>query len=186
MLIGDFNEIIGIEDRRGQITITPSIRPFRRFLNDNHLLGVNMLGKKYTWGKGNSRSRIDWCLYGSTWYNKFLRLQLSTLHKHFSDHNPLWLQLDGHVDRGSMPFQSLDAWLKDSIFKPLISTKWRLLNSLLPLKLKALKQLIKKWEKEEFGVIDSNVKALQGQLEAIEHIANSRPLKEEELARKRH
>lgn len=59
ILMGDYNEIIGIGDRRGQTTVTASMKQFHKFITNNHLLVINLIGKKFTWGRGNSRGRID-------------------------------------------------------------------------------------------------------------------------------
>lgn len=83
-----------------------------------------MVGKKFNWARGNSRSRLDWALCHSDWFHKFPRMILSGLPKNFSDHNPLLLKLEERVDWGPKPFRILDTWLKDPRFKPLITKTW--------------------------------------------------------------
>lgn len=141
-----------------------------------------MVGKKFTWSRGNSRSRIDWALCHSDWFYKYPGLSLLGLPKNFSNHNPLLLNLEGKEDWGPKPFRSIYVWLKDPRFKPLISSTYKDLSHLsLPLKLKALKWLIKQWNGEVFGSIDEKIRSAQSQLHSLDLLTDSGPLNEEHL-----
>lgn len=44
LLMKDFNEIMSIEERKGQTTITPSMRKFVEFVQDCHFIDVELKG----------------------------------------------------------------------------------------------------------------------------------------------
>lgn len=62
MLMGDFNEILTIEDRRGQSRYSESMKLFKDFVEDNGLMDVKLKNLRYTWARGNSRTKLDRCL----------------------------------------------------------------------------------------------------------------------------
>lgn len=71
MIMGDFNEILNIEDRKGQIRTTNSMIKFRDFIGTNQLKPLELFGRKFTSRRGVSRSKIDWVLCHASWINKF-------------------------------------------------------------------------------------------------------------------
>lgn len=92
-------------------------------------MALDMIWKQYTWGRGNCRNRLDWCMCDPLWYNRIPSLQLSGLPKYFSDHNSLLLQLEGSKNGGLKPFRTVDAWLSDPRFKPFVKTEWSMIKS---------------------------------------------------------
>lgn len=132
-MIGDFNEVLNIEDRRGQTRVTNSMRKFRDFINTHHFRHVELFVKKFTWGRGVSRSKIDCVLCHASWITNIPRLKLlggMGLQKSFSNHNPLCLQLDPCDFFRPRPFSSMIVWLNDSMFKPMIEGEWRSLGGI--------------------------------------------------------
>lgn len=91
LLIGDFNEVLNSEDKKGHIRVTSSMEQFRSFINDNHLRPMEMFGRKYTWDRDVSRSRINWALCQPDWLSKFHAMKLTCLPKLFFDYIPLYL-----------------------------------------------------------------------------------------------
>lgn len=94
------------------------------------------------------------------------------------------LQLEGSELEYLKPFRSLDVWLSDSRFKPLVKSEWTLLHGAsLPLKLKLLKNPIKKWNREIFGHIDTRVQSLEKEIDNMDSLADQRPLSEVKTTR---
>ena len=84
-----------------------------------------------------------------------------------SDHCPVMLDSDGLIS-GPSPFRFENMWLKFEGFKDLLRGWWQTLHFsgsfsfVLASKLKALKGILKIWNREVFGKVDLNKKeALQ-------------------------
>ena len=89
----------------------------------------------------------------------------STLPRPVSDHCPVLLDSDG-IKFGPSPFRSENMWLKFEGFKDLLRGWWQCLHFsgsfsfVLASKLKALKGILRAWNKEVFGRVDLKKEAL--------------------------
>lgn len=180
-MMGDFNGIVSIHNRRGQEKVTNSMRKFNSFINNNHFMVVELSGKNFTWARGNSRCKLDWCLCHSEWYSRFPSLKLLSLPKSFSNHNPLFLQLESSMDWGHKPFRSLDVWLGNHRFRPLVESNWKMLNEFR--EFKALKPHIREWNLEYFGDVDHKIKTMECEINSLDNNVDLKPLVNTELAR---
>ena len=77
-----------------------------------------------------------------------------------SDHFPILLE-GGGMKRGPSPFRFENMWLEEKGFKDQMKKWWGSLNFIgtynfvLDAKLRALKDILKTWNKEVFGLIDT-------------------------------
>lgn len=62
LLMGDFNGILNIQDRRGKTRVTESMRQFNNFIHNNGLLDVRLSNMRYPWARGNFKSKLYRCL----------------------------------------------------------------------------------------------------------------------------
>lgn len=107
------------------------------------------------------------------------------LQKSFSDHNPLWLQLDPCKEIRPKPFRSLDALLADPRFKPLIQHAWNSMGSLsLLAKLRALKGPIKSWIINHFRHLQTIISKLENEIDNLDSLGNLDALDKTQLSRK--
>ncbi|XP_015936372.1 uncharacterized protein LOC107462310 [Arachis duranensis] len=60
--MGDFNEIVHIDERKGATGLSATAEDFRALINDMELVDLTLNNLKYTWFRGQSCSRIDRCL----------------------------------------------------------------------------------------------------------------------------
>ena len=90
------------------------------------------------------------------WESHYSGVVQSLLPRPVSDHNLILLDGSG-VRRGLTPFRFENMWLKVNGFRELLSSNWGEIEMFgsasfkLVEKLKALKSLLKKWNKDEFS-----------------------------------
>jgi len=65
--MGDFNEILSPNERRGATTITQGMREFLSLIMDLQLVDMK-IGQNYTWLRKNAASKIDMILIDKTYY----------------------------------------------------------------------------------------------------------------------
>jgi len=68
---GDFNVVRGVEERRN-VGSTPRVLgvfPFNNFIDDNDFVNLPLIGRRFTWyrGDGRSMSRVDRFLLSDSW-----------------------------------------------------------------------------------------------------------------------
>lgn len=147
-------------------------------------MDVPLTGKKFTQGRGNFRSRIDRAFCDTTLLTMVPNLSLKGLPKLSSDHNLLFLHNVECVNWGSEPFRSFDAWFTNASFKPFVTQKSKKLHGLpVHLKLKAIQEPIKEWNKSKFCYIEERLKSYEAEHNRLQIIAEDRDLVEEELIR---
>ena len=59
MFLGDFNEVVKPEERKGGVCITSNIREYRESINEMELIDLPLIRRKYTRFRGRSWSRLD-------------------------------------------------------------------------------------------------------------------------------
>ena len=104
-------------------------------------------------------SRLDGFLVSADWESKFSNVIQRTLPRPVSDHCPVLLDSDG-IKSGPSPFRFENMWLKVEGNKDLLRGWWQDLqftgsfSFVLASKLKALKGILKVWNKEVFGRVE--------------------------------
>ncbi|XP_025640911.1 uncharacterized protein [Arachis hypogaea] len=97
--IGDFNDVISQHEKVGlHPKPTSQIDTFRRFVDKNALMDLELQGTKYTWFSNPrngfvTKERIDRVLANWEWRKAFQHATLSALPAVFSDHTPLVLNV---------------------------------------------------------------------------------------------
>ena len=110
-------------------------------------------------------SRIDRTLASVNWVDHFGNVSQRVLRQVVSDHCPL-LVVVGYVKKGQSVFKFENMWLKEEGFVERVRQWWNgycFLGSpsfILARKLKALKDDLKKWNKEVFGNLAFRKKCL--------------------------
>ncbi|XP_047979234.1 uncharacterized protein LOC125221151 [Salvia hispanica] len=122
---------------------------------------VPLLGRKFTWARGKSRSKLDRAFIDQEWSFKFPDLNLKALPNTISDHAPIPLSLAAYSP-GVRPFRSIDVWFLHLDFTKLVREEWRALGNMpIHMKLKALQLPLRKWNRETFGNIDDAIKKFE-------------------------
>ena len=106
------------------------------------------------------QSRLDRFLVTDSWDNMFNGAVQGILPRPVSDHFPILLE-GGGMKRGPSPFRFENMWLEEEGFKDQMKMWWGSLNFtgsssyILDAKLRALKNILKIWNKEEFGLVEA-------------------------------
>ncbi|XP_057730426.1 uncharacterized protein LOC130945736 [Arachis stenosperma] len=74
--LGDFNEILHLEERKGATSLSASAKDFRAWINDMELIDLALNDRKYTWFRGQSASRIDRSLVTIGWLDEYPEMRL--------------------------------------------------------------------------------------------------------------
>ncbi|XP_016195296.1 uncharacterized protein LOC107636291 [Arachis ipaensis] len=69
--MGDFNEILHLEERKGATSIPASAEDFKEWVQDLQLVDLPLTDRKFTWFRGSSCSRIDRVLVSLEWLEEF-------------------------------------------------------------------------------------------------------------------
>ena len=163
---GDFNEILSPDKRFKGGRISNSMRRFADILNDLELRDLPLQGGPFTWRgglNGRFKSRLDRFVASSDWESHCCKVIQSCLPRPVSDHCPILLDCDG-VRMGPAPFRFELMWLKKEGFKETLKGWWQNLqfhgsySFILSAKLKALKGILKSWNREVFGLVETNKK----------------------------
>ena len=161
---GDFNEVLFPYERARGGRLSNSMRRFSDIMNDLDLRDLPLQGGPYSWKgglNGSSMSRIDRFLVTADWENQCNKVTHSCLPRPVSDHFPIMLDSVG-VRTGPAPFRFELMWLKYEGFKDLLKGWWQNLHFygsfsyILSAKLKALKGILKAWNRDVFGKIETN------------------------------
>ncbi|KAL4276900.1 hypothetical protein AHAS_Ahas20G0253400 [Arachis hypogaea] len=103
-LLGDFNEILQVEDRKGLTSFPVSAEEFKSWVQDMQLVDLPLTDRKFTWFRGQSGSRVDRVLVNIEWVEEFPVIRLKGGPKDLSDHFPLIVE-DTRVRGGPRPFR---------------------------------------------------------------------------------
>lgn len=176
LIAGDFNETLSEADRGSQFLDNMGALAFREFLQDMQLLEIPADNGRFTWFRGNSKSKLDRVFVQPEWITTYPSLKLTLLNRSVSDHCPLLISSQCQ-NWGPRPFRFIDAWLQHKGCLPVIRKAWiNGGNMNIMDKLRSVKPDLKKWNTEEFGSIDDNIVKLENQIQHWDMIANNRTL----------
>ncbi|XP_016178092.1 uncharacterized protein LOC107620448 [Arachis ipaensis] len=109
--LGDFNEIVQVEERRGSDSLPLSTQDFKNWINDMGLVDLPITDRKFTWFRGQSCSRIDRALVSLEWIEAFPETRLRGGPRSLSDHCPIIVEHKRLRD-GPRPFRR--RWHRDN------------------------------------------------------------------------
>ncbi|XP_057730504.1 uncharacterized protein LOC130945825 [Arachis stenosperma] len=91
--MGDFNEIIQVEERQGAVSLPRSATEFKSWIHDMELVDIGLIDRRFTWFRGQSCNRIDRVLVSLEWLEEFPETRLIGGPRGLSDHCPLILNV---------------------------------------------------------------------------------------------
>ncbi|XP_016173772.1 uncharacterized protein LOC107616310 [Arachis ipaensis] len=171
--LGDFNEILRLEERKGVTSLSASAEDFKVWINDMELTDLALNDRKYTWFRGQSCSRIDRCLVSLGWLDEYPKLHLRGGPRGLLDHCPLIMEDSRRLD-GLRPFRSLDSWFTHEEFLRMVKEEWRESGDVHFLeKMKALSTPLHKWHKQHFGNITEKIKRFEEEIQKVDDMVSS-------------
>ncbi|XP_016168381.1 uncharacterized protein LOC107610918 [Arachis ipaensis] len=157
--MGDFNEILRLEERKGVVSLPASAEDFKEWVQDLQLVDLPLTDRKFTWVRGQSCNRIDRILVSVEWLEEFSDTMLKGGPRGLSDHCPLILE-DTRLSAGPRPFRSLmsGGFLGEGEFTN---------------KLKALTVPLRRCHKDKFGDIDNRIKRFEEEIRKIDDMLST-------------
>ncbi|XP_028069638.1 uncharacterized protein LOC114272166 [Camellia sinensis] len=187
-----FNEIRFLNERRSFLRRDKGMIEFNEFIERMEFLDLPVLVRGFTWCnsvEGDRWSRIDRFLLDSLWLEKFSLKQWG-LPRSFFDHCPLVL-IEDERDWGPRPFRFLNAWSLHPTFMAMEKKSWTEAETYgwagfrLKERLASLKMALKKWNVEDFGNVDLQLKSAEEELHEIDLKAEVGPFLDTEIGGRR-
>ncbi|PWA61711.1 reverse transcriptase [Artemisia annua] len=159
--MGDFNITRYDHERRRQGHHRRSQEIFDKFIIKSNMIDLPLLGKKFTWsGKDGKCSRIDRCCVSVEWMDIWGHLDLSCLDIDLSDHNTIRLDSKTNGRRLQISLKCEEQW---SLMTVVGSSLEKVMH-----KFRRLKIFLKKWSKEKFWNVESELSACKMLIQSIE------------------
>ena len=184
IMMGDFNEVVHLEERRNLTQLTVGMREFGDFIQDLQLMDLD-INQQFTWMRENAASRLDRIMVSREVVEKYPSLRAYCKERLLSDHYPV-IMSTSCITWGPCPFRTLDTWLEEPQFLEIFKKEWIQLSQIpLEQKLKAMKKPLSKWNREVFGNIDMKIKALQEELSKLDDMEQQQQPREMDMHRRR-
>ncbi|XP_071713183.1 uncharacterized protein [Rutidosis leptorrhynchoides] len=124
---GDFNEVRSPNERQNCNFISSRAKLFNNFIDNNHLIEVPLVGKRYTRfsDDGIKLSKLDRFLVSGNFIQTWGDISTIALDRGTSDHCPLilWVKTE---DFGPKPFKTFNVWFKNKEVEQIIIDAWKL------------------------------------------------------------
>ncbi|XP_015949698.1 uncharacterized protein LOC107474585 [Arachis duranensis] len=113
--MGDFNEVLQVDERKNQDKLTTSAEEFKSWIQDMQLVDLPLNDRKFTWYRDGSYSRIDRVLVSVEWTEEFPEIRLKGGPRGLSNHCPIIVE-DTKYRGGPYPFRTLHSWFTHERF----------------------------------------------------------------------
>ncbi|KAK3228488.1 hypothetical protein Dsin_000369 [Dipteronia sinensis] len=153
---GDFNVVLEASEKIGGPTIRSHLRHFRKFIDEAMLVNLPMQGSPFTWTNARevaSWARLDRFLVSPEILCWFPNLSQRNLPKSISDHSAVLFCIPKEK-WGPCPFRFFNSWMENAEVMAHARNSWKLKRVagpkgfVLATKLKAVKKVFKRWQKE--------------------------------------
>ncbi|KAH7847153.1 hypothetical protein Vadar_022585 [Vaccinium darrowii] len=130
VLWGDMNCIISSDEKRGGLApLYSTVRGFKDFIDQCHLLDLGFTGYPFTWrnnrdGEGQIQERLDRALASPSWRTRFSQATIEHVNAVGSDHSALILHLNPSEIHRWAPFRFDARWVQDEEVDSIVKTVW--------------------------------------------------------------
>ncbi|XP_026383344.1 uncharacterized protein LOC113278817 [Papaver somniferum] len=174
-VIGDFNTLLGTEDKTGDLEVTDSdFEHLRNFCSVFNLHDPGFSGPRFTWsnmqhGPDLILERLDRCLLNQLAEDLCPKFCVNNLPRDSSDHFPLHIGFNYEETCMPRPFHFMAMWIEDPTCRDIISNSWSV-NVIgspsykLSAKLLSEKKGFRDWNKSSFGNIQTDISTIRKDL----------------------
>nr|GFA36525.1 RNA-directed DNA polymerase, eukaryota [Tanacetum cinerariifolium] len=157
IILGDFNEVRSIDERRSLCFNPSSARVFDHFISSSGLVDVKLEGYAFTWShpSGSKMSKLDRFLVSEGIFLIFPSITALCLDRSLSDHRPILLR-EVYSDFGPISFRFYHSWFSLEGFDAMVEQTWHSfsysdVNRMIRFKkkLQDLKAIIRCWVKDK-------------------------------------
>ncbi|CAL8157860.1 unnamed protein product [Prunus armeniaca] len=120
---GDFNEMLGVDDKLGGASVN-RLKGFKRWFGGNNMMDLGFSGPKFTWRNNKVFERLDHAICNMKWRHLFPEGHVRHLPRTTSDHNLIKVSLQSNFCASFRPFRFEAMWLKHEHFNDLIVAVW--------------------------------------------------------------
>ena len=185
LCMGDFNEIIKAEEKKGGANRRErQMRDFREALDFCGFRDLGFVGNPFTWCNNQFDGEVTWLrldrgVATPSWIQMFPTVRVHHVQGTLSDHCPLWVCSDDENIRfynKSRPFRFEAVWLRDERCEGIIRSAWQGENSddsvgKLMGKVEACRLSLKSWSRLSFGNIRRMLMKKKKELAAAEQLS---------------
>eukprot|EP00253_Pinus_taeda_P008137 PITA_08137 len=131
ILAGDFNLILHANEKRGGNFIHDPFRSqLEGIMSEHELVDIIPKNRKYTWknrrmGPGNIMERLDRILVNISLLSSFAACHTKILSSTASDHFPILLTMESHLQLGPIPFRYNPLWRNNASAEAIIEATWK-------------------------------------------------------------
>ncbi|XP_074300652.1 uncharacterized protein LOC141631951 [Silene latifolia] len=175
---GDFNNVLGFEERIGSLVTEAEIRRFTTCVEECEIADVHAHEALYTWTNkkeedGRRVCRIDISLVNMEWLLAFPEMTATFLPEGLFDHNPCIMALWSTPEKKNNSLKYFNMWGQDEKFIGIVEDVWRRQIDGIPMfqivrKLKMLRKDLKELNKEAFSNVEAAARLAKIQLESIQ------------------
>ncbi len=179
---GDFNELLRGEEKWGRVARSEAqMARFRSVVDDCGFMDLGFSGPQYTWwnkrdGAARVLERLDRCFANAEWLVLFPSCRVHHLHGVFSDHRPLWMELNS-VTNSPRPrrkhFRFEEMWTMDPSCEETVRQAWAKTQHGTSMyqvteKIKTSRADLKEWSFTHFGSVRYLIETKSRQLQSEE------------------
>ncbi|GJW61150.1 RNA-directed DNA polymerase, eukaryota [Tanacetum coccineum] len=192
VVLGDFNEVRNIDERRGSCFNPTSAKVFDQFISASGLVDVKMEGYAFTWShpSGSKMSKLDRFLVSEGIFSIFLSITAVCIDYHLSDHRPVILS-EVQADFGPIPFLFYHSCLSLEGFDAMVEQTWRSFshndaNRMIRFKkkLQDLKVRIRGWVKDKRLSVSGEKDSIKKELSDIDSLLDCGAVSDSNLLRR--
>jgi hypothetical protein len=118
--IGDFNDLLQLEDKKGDNPhLLSLLQGFRNIVEDCNLIDISLMGYPFTWERGKGtpaqvQECLDRALCTNSWQSHYQNVELLNLTVKTSNHNPIYLVVHKlFFHHKHFRFHFKNAWTKE-------------------------------------------------------------------------
>jgi hypothetical protein len=172
LMIGDFNEVKSIVEVSGCSFNYSRANIFRDMSTHCNMMDLDTEGGIFTWRRStihgvHMRKRLDRCMVDVDWRMSFPHALVELLAPHDSDHNPILLSCSKFRSIKSNLFHFQAAWISHPEYERVVLNSWTFSPGSALHKLKKVQDHSIIFNKEVFGNIFRNKRAIEARLKGV-------------------